>query len=92
MAAEADGEGVRLAVRNTGPPLPADARTRLFEKHATAGQGRWQHFGLGLYLCRLAAERHGGAIALVERPGWSVSFEVSFPPVGATPRATAAAS
>ena len=78
LAAEpgADGE-LRLAVRNSGPAVPPEARARLFEKHG--GGLRWDSSGLGLYLCRLVAARHGGSIALVDRPGWSVSFELSLP-------------
>jgi signal transduction histidine kinase len=72
----ADG-GLRLAVRNSGPAVPPEARARLFEKHG--GGLRWDSSGLGLYLCRLVAARHGGSIALVDRPGWSVSFELSLP-------------
>lgn len=79
LAAEPSGDALRLAVRNSGPPVPAEARARLFEKDAAAGRARGEHFGLGLYLCRLVAERHGGVVALADRPGWSVSFEVLLP-------------
>ena len=79
VAAEPDGDRLRLAVRNSGPPVPAEVRDRLFEKHATTGLRGGHHVGLGLYMCRLVAERHGGSIALVERLGWNVSFEVTLP-------------
>jgi len=79
LAAEG-GERLRLAVRNSGPPVPPEVRARLFERHATHGRRAWHNAGLGLYLCRLAAEAHGGSIALADRPGWNVSFEVEIPP------------
>lgn len=75
LAAEPAGDRVRLAVRNSGPPVPAEARPHLFEKGNTHGRREWHHAGLGLHLCALVARRHGGTIALVDRPGWGVSFE-----------------
>jgi signal transduction histidine kinase len=75
LAGEADGEGVRLAVRNSGPPVPPAIRAHLFEKFAPGEAREWSSAGLGLYLCRLVAEAHGGGVALVDAPGWTVSFE-----------------
>lgn len=81
LAAHVEGERLRVAVRNSGTPVPAGARARLFEKYATLGPGR-ENNGLGLYLCRLVSEVHGGRIALVERQGWNVSFEADLPLAG----------
>ncbi|ACL63467.1 histidine kinase [Anaeromyxobacter dehalogenans 2CP-1] len=80
LAGEADGEGVRLAVRNSGPPVPAAIRAHLFEKFAPGEAREWTSAGLGLYLCRLVAEAHGGGVALVDTPGWTVSFEARLAP------------
>jgi signal transduction histidine kinase len=79
LAGEVEGDRLRLAVRNSGPPVPPEVRDRLFEKYAAQGQRYWHNAGLGLYLCRLVAEGHGGTIGLVERPGWSVAFEAELP-------------
>jgi signal transduction histidine kinase len=79
LAAEACGSGLRLAVRNDGPAVPPEARARLFEKGASHGRREWHQAGLGLHLCALVAARHGGAIGLVDRPGWSVAFEAELP-------------
>jgi signal transduction histidine kinase len=72
-----------IAVRNSGPPVPDEVRQRLFEKQGPDPGRRWQHPGLGLYLCRLVAEAHGGRMVLVEEPGWPVAFEARLP--GACP-------
>jgi signal transduction histidine kinase len=79
LAVEPAGGGVRLAARNTGPPVAPALRGRIFEKDVSGARGDWGRAGLGLHLCRLAAEAHGGRIALVERDGWNVSFELELP-------------
>jgi signal transduction histidine kinase len=79
VAAWQDGPELRLAVRNTGEPVPADARLRLFEKHASRGTRREHNLGLGLYLCRLVAVAHDGTIELADEPGWAASFVARLP-------------
>jgi signal transduction histidine kinase len=82
LSARVEGGRLRLAVRNDGPAIAAEIRPRLFEKYATHGAGDHRNSGLGLYLCRVVAELHGGRIGIVEREGWSVSFEAELPLVG----------
>ncbi|HTP50248.1 MAG TPA: HAMP domain-containing sensor histidine kinase [Anaeromyxobacteraceae bacterium] len=79
LSAEPLDAGLRIAVRNTGPPVPEEARAYIFEKHVSQGRRDWRNAGLGLYLCRLVAEAHGGSIAVRDRPGWNVSFEADLP-------------
>jgi signal transduction histidine kinase len=80
VAAWQEGGDLLLAVRNTGDPVPEEARPRLFEKHAAARAGsRGQHLGLGLYLCRLVALAHDGSVALRDEPGWAASFVARLP-------------
>ena len=61
----AAGGAAALAVRNQGPPLPESLGGKLFDSmvslRADRGGGE-PHLGLGLYVARLIAEFHGGAI------------------------------
>jgi len=91
VEARAEDGQLRLAVRNTGPPVPLEVRDGLFRRFVTGGMREWHNAGLGLYLCRLVAEAHGGGIALTERPGWNVSFEIVIPAPGASRREPSAA-
>jgi signal transduction histidine kinase len=69
---------LRIAFRNTGPEVPARVRATLFHADIVSDDGA-SSAGLGLYVCRLVAEAHGGTISLVARAGWDVSFEVILP-------------
>jgi signal transduction histidine kinase len=57
-----------IAVRDTGPGIPADVQARLFEKFAAGSQPE-RGSGLGLAFCRLAVEAHGGRIWAESAPG-----------------------
>lgn len=79
LAAWAAGDTLTLAVRHSGPPVPEPLRPQLFQKHAPAELRQLYTSGLGLYLCRLVAEAHGGQMVLAATPGWPVAFEARLP-------------
>lgn len=70
--------GLVIEVSNTGPTIPPAVAAGLFQKYQT-GQDRRAQTGMGLYFCRLACEAHGGTIALADREGFSVTFEIRLP-------------
>jgi len=57
-------DGAEITLANQGPPLPAAMQARLFDSLVSlrdkATPGDAPHLGLGLYVVRLVAERHGG--------------------------------
>lgn len=57
-------DGAEIELANQGPPLPAAMQGRLFDSLVSlrdkATPGGAPHLGLGLYVVRLVAERHGG--------------------------------
>ena len=57
--------GAEIELANQGPPLPAAMQGRLFDSLVSlrdkATPGDAPHLGLGLYVVRLVAERHGGS-------------------------------
>ncbi|HEY3063360.1 MAG TPA: PAS domain-containing sensor histidine kinase, partial [Chloroflexota bacterium] len=62
---EAVEDGVQLSVRDRGVGLPDDAFELIFEpfgRAANAEQWNVPGMGLGLHICRLIVERHGGRI------------------------------
>lgn len=71
-----------LAVENRGPLLPETMRGKLFESMVSVRAGRdgaGPHLGLGLYVARLIAEFHGGAISATDLPaGDGVAVSATF--------------
>ena len=72
---------VRVTVRDEGPGVPLDARTKIFEKFGTVSVRKSDAFhsaGLGLTFCKLAVEAHGGSIGVdcMQPRGSSFWFEL----------------
>jgi heavy metal sensor kinase len=63
------GDGWELHVADTGPGIPHDAQSRLFERFFRAEGARSRPgsgAGLGLALCAAIADAHGGSINLLK--------------------------
>jgi two-component system sensor histidine kinase ChvG len=77
------GDGCfELSVRNTGSRLPGELQERLFDSLVSMREkrGAGPHLGLGLYIVRLVAEAHNGAVSARELPGdEGVEFRISLP-------------
>jgi signal transduction histidine kinase len=81
VATALDGSRIVLSVRDFGPGVPPEQLPRLaeaFYRTDTARQRSTGGVGLGLYLCKLVAQAHGGAMSLRNaEPGLAV--EVALP-------------
>ena len=71
-----DPAGIRLSVSDSGPGIPEAYRDTIFEKYSQVPgiRGRRRGTGLGLALCRLVAEAHGGRAWVEPRPGGGSIF------------------
>jgi signal transduction histidine kinase len=74
-------EGAEIELANQGPALPAAMQGRLFDSLVSlrdkATPGDAPHLGLGLYVVRLVAERHGGHASARNLPdGSGVAFSL----------------
>jgi signal transduction histidine kinase len=79
---DADRDAVRLTIEDRGPGIPAAAREQVFlpffrlelsRSRATGGTG------LGLAVARTIVHRHGGEIALDDRPGGGLVVRITLP-------------
>ena len=79
VAAEENGEAVRLSIGNSGAPIPPAAQEHVFERfhRGSVGENIPGH-GLGLNLARELACLHGGDLRLVGSHNDWTEFEVRF--------------
>jgi signal transduction histidine kinase len=67
-----------LAVEDTGPGVPPDAREAVFERFAQLNEGAGGA-GLGLYIVKTIAETHGGRAYVEDAPGGGARFVIELP-------------
>lgn len=75
-------EGIRLAVRDTGPGIPRDALPFVFDRFYRADGSRARDeggTGLGLSIARKLAEAHGGSLTADNHPEGGAVITLSLP-------------
>ncbi len=63
LSADDAGSWVDVSIADTGPGVPEERLSRLFERFAPLSQGHGLSAGLGLSYARIVAERHGGGLS-----------------------------
>ncbi len=84
------GDGrLRVQVSDTGPGVPEEYKTRLFDRFVQIDglRGRRRGTGLGLTFCRLAVEAHGGRIWIEDNPAGGSIFAFTVPVAELPPQA-----
>ncbi|HMF40883.1 MAG TPA: HAMP domain-containing sensor histidine kinase, partial [Polyangia bacterium] len=76
LAAAAEGDRVRIEVRDDGPGVPADLREKIFAPFFTT---REKGTGLGLAFVREIVREHGGEVAVRDAPGGGSVFSFELP-------------
>lgn len=82
ISAEEKESAVCLTVSDTGPGIPVEYQSRIFEKFTSVelkSQGERRGVGLGLTFCKLAVEAHGGNIQVFSQEGKGASFTFTLP-------------
>jgi two-component system NtrC family sensor kinase len=75
---DADGEQVKLRVRDTGCGITADAMKKIFEPFFSTKEDQ-HRTGLGLAIAKNIIDQHGGAIEVNSQPGVGTEFVVTLP-------------
>ena len=70
---------LQFAVSDTGPGIPLEYQERIFDQFARLPSERVRGTGIGLALCKLAVEAHGGRIWVESRPGEGTTFFFTLP-------------
>jgi heavy metal sensor kinase len=80
-----DAGGYRIAVTDSGPGVPADARPHIFERFYRGDAARGRNAGdpdgagLGLAIARWVARQHGGDVTLAQSTGRATTFHIELP-------------
>ncbi len=70
---------VAFAVRDSGPGISPEVQSHVFERFWQGTCDTRRGLGLGLYICRMIAEAHGGRISVESRLGEGSTFRLSLP-------------
>jgi len=77
-AQQQDG-GITFSITDHGPGIPPEFRGKVFDKFTQADASGASHgSGLGLSICKLLIEKHGGHIGFDSRPG-NTTFHFTLP-------------
>lgn len=81
LAAESDGTDLRIQVSDTGPGIPEQERSVIFERFARGRVGRrtTTGAGLGLPIVAAIARGHGGSLEVESGPGSGTQFTMIIP-------------
>ena len=71
-----DAAVVLISISDTGPGIPLEIQSQLFQKFVTGGQQE-HGSGLGLAFCKLAVEAHGQRIWVDSSVGKGTTFTFS---------------
>lgn len=74
-----EGSDAVFSVADSGPGIPEEKQTEIFEKFSQLEEHRYMGFGLGLAMCRMAVDLHGGRIWVDSQEGRGSTFSFSVP-------------
>lgn len=82
LAAESIEGGIRLSIQDSGPGIPPEDLTRIFDRFYRKDKSRGRHeggSGLGLAIARSIITRHNGRIWAESEPGQGATILIELP-------------
>lgn len=77
-AEETDSE-IKITVNDTGPGIPKEQESRIFDRFTQLGNKDRRGLGLGLYISKTLVESHNGKIGVISKPGHGSTFYFTLP-------------
>ena len=77
-------QSVTIDVIDTGPGIPAELRTQIFDRYGRGNAGAVGGAGLGLSISKWAVEANGGHLTLEPDAGVGSTFRITLPRVATT--------
>jgi PAS domain S-box-containing protein len=84
ISCESSGDAIVTDVVDSGPGIPEEEQTRIFEEfyRVSGGQEQASGMGMGLFIAKRIVDAHGGRIWVTSGPGSGAAFHVSLPAYG----------
>lgn len=79
VAAHPSQTEITFSVHDSGPGIPDDQKSRIFERFAQIGNKQRGGLGLGLYISKTLVESHLGKIWVTSEPGNGSTFQFTLP-------------
>jgi signal transduction histidine kinase len=79
LAARTIGVDLEITVKDSGPGMDRATSEKIFERFFRSNNQNQQAFGLGLAICKLLVEAHGGEIAVQSELGRGSTFIIDIP-------------
>lgn len=79
VMARAEVDSLLLSVEDEGPGLPEALQAQVFEPFVRGATAQAEGLGLGLSICRLIVEAHGGQIHAENRAGGGACMKIRLP-------------
>ncbi len=82
VAVQRNGKHLRVSVRDFGHGIPAEFRSRIFQRFSQADSSDTREkggTGLGLSIAKAIVERHGGSLAFTSEEGVGTEFYFELP-------------
>jgi signal transduction histidine kinase len=76
VSSRSEAARVMLSIRDSGVGIPIENQSRVFEPFFST---KYEGMGLGLAVCRMIIERHGGDLRLIQSDGTGSVIEVALP-------------
>lgn len=82
LSCRQEGADAVFSVADNGPGIPEGKQAEIFEKFSQLEEHRYMGFGLGLAMCKMAVNLHGGRIWVDSQEGRGSTFSFSVPAGG----------
>jgi signal transduction histidine kinase len=79
LAAQREGDELRITVADEGAGIPPNDLSRLFERYYRGHRHEGEGLGLGLFIVKGLVEAHGGRIQVASKQGVGSTFTVHLP-------------
>lgn len=72
-------KSVQVSVTDSGPGVPQEKQSKIFERYTQIGVTNRVGLGLGLYISKMLIEAHHGRLRVISKPNTGSTFSFTIP-------------